>query len=215
MDGFAHVSGGNLLFAEDFDLAEVESDPPADEPEVIEPTYSFGELSEAREAAWRDGHSAGLREAAADSVAAVHETATVIAMQLAEEREVAAARAERSAASIARLLLDSLDAAFPALCTRYGDAEVRSLVRIILPALTQEPCITVRMHPRTAEAVAQEIALLDPELSTRVQTVACDAMAPGDVRVVWRNGAATRDAAALWGQVAQALAPIKETTDGN
>jgi flagellar biosynthesis/type III secretory pathway protein FliH len=120
-----------------------------------------------------------------------------------------------SAASIARLLIDSLDATFPALCARYGEAEVRSLVRIIVPALTQEPCITVRAHPRTAEAVAEEIARLDPELSTRVQTVACDAMAPGDVRVIWRNGVATRDATALWEQVVGVLAPIKEMTDGD
>ncbi|HLY88550.1 MAG TPA: hypothetical protein VKQ27_06155 [Acetobacteraceae bacterium] len=215
MDGFARVSDGNLLFAEDFDLADAVPEPQVIEPEVIEPTYTFGEVSEAREAAWRDGHSAGLREAAADSVAAVHETATVIATQLAEERELAAARAEESAASIARLLIDSLDATFPALCARYGEAEVRSLVRVIVPALTQEPCITVRSHPRTAEAVAEEIARLDPELSTRVQTVACDAMAPGDVRVIWRNGVATRDATALWEQVVAVLAPIKEMTDGD
>lgn len=215
MDGFARVSSGSLLFAEDFDLADVVPEPQVIEPEVIEPTYSFVEVSEAREAAWRDGHSAGLQEAAADSVAAVHETATVIATQLAEEREAAAARAEQAAASIARLLLDSLDATFPALCARYGEGEVRSLMRIIVPALTQEPCITVRAHPRTAEAVADEVARLDPELSTRVQTVACDAMAPGDVRVIWRNGAATRDAAALWEQVVRVLAPIKEMTDGD
>jgi hypothetical protein len=215
MDGFGHVSRGALLFAEDFDRDKVMSEPQAIEPEVIEPTYSVGELTEAREAAWRDGHSAGLREAAADSVAAVHETATAIATQLAAEREVAAARAEQSAASIARLLLDSLDATFPTLCEQYGDAEVRSLVRVVVPALTQEPCITVRAHPRTATAVAEEIARLDPELSTRVQTVACDSIAPGDVRVIWRNGAATRDAAMLWQQVLRTLAPIKETTDGN
>ena len=215
MDGFGHASRGSLLFAEDFDRAEAMPEPQVIEPEVIEPTYSVGELTEARVAAWHDGHSAGLREAAADSVAAVHETVTAIATQLAAEREVAAARDEQSAASIARLLLDSLDAAFPTLCEQYGVAEVRSLVRIVVPALTQEPCITVRVHPRTAAAVAEEIARLDPELLTRVQTVACDSMAPGDVRVIWRNGAATRDAAVLWEQVMRTLGAIKETTDGN
>jgi hypothetical protein len=81
MDGFANVCGGSLLFAEDFDRADVVPEPQVIDPEVIEPTYSLGELNEAREAAWRVGHSAGLREAAADSVAAVHETATAIATQ--------------------------------------------------------------------------------------------------------------------------------------
>ena len=107
-------------------------------------------------------------------------------------------RAEQSAEAIARLLLDSLAAAFPRLCAQYGDAEVRAIVRVVLPGLTQEPAITVRAHPRTATALAQEIARLDPDLAAHVQTVECDAMPPGDVRIAWRNGSATRDAAALW-----------------
>ncbi len=56
-----------------------------------------------------------------------------------------------------------------------------------------------------------------------MQIIECDAMAPGDVRIAWHNGAATRDAAALWQQVAAVLAPagllradaaIRETVDG-
>jgi hypothetical protein len=48
-------------------------------------------------------------------------------------------------------------------------------------------------------------------------------MSPGDVRIAWRNGTATRDAAALWQQVAAVLAPagllradaaIRETVNG-
>jgi hypothetical protein len=58
-----------------------------------------------------------------------------------------------------------------------------------------------------------------------VQIHECDGLAPGDVRVTWHNGAATRDAAGLWEQVAMVLAPaglrpqinemVKETTDGD
>jgi hypothetical protein len=71
--------------------------------------------------------------------------------------------------------------------------------------------------------VTQELVRLDPDLLAHVQTVECDAMSPGDVRIAWRNGAATRDAAALWQQVAAVLAPagllraeteIRETVDG-
>ncbi len=118
---------------------------------MIEPVFSASELTAAREAAWRDGHAAGLQEAAAErrrGDASGHRTA--IAEQFAAERDVAAARAEVSAEAIAQLLLDSLAAVFPALCARYGDAEVRAIVRIVLPALTQEQAITVRAHPRTA-----------------------------------------------------------------
>jgi hypothetical protein len=100
------------------------------------------------------------------------------------------------------------------LCTRFGNDEVRALVRIVLPALSQEPAIAVRANPRTAASVMQEVARLAPELMAHVQTIECDDMAPGDVRVTWRNGAAVRDTASLWEQVSEALVPIRETIDG-
>ena len=101
---------------------------------------------------------------------------------------------------------------------------MRAIVRIVLPALSQEPAVTIRAHPRTAGAVTREIARLDPDLAVHVETVECEAMSPGDVRIAWRSGAATRDAAALWQQVAAVLAPagllradagIMETINGD
>jgi hypothetical protein len=119
--------------------------------------------------------------------------------------------------------MESLAAVFPTLCSRYGDAEVRAVARTVLPALTQEPAITVRAHPCTAKIVGQEAKRLDPELAAHVHVVESDAMTPGDVKIAWHNGTAVRDAAALWGQVAAVLAPagllpadaaIMETVDG-
>ena len=218
MDGFAHRPRGGTLFAEDFDLPAGAADP-----EVTEPVFSAAELSASREAAWQDGHAAGLQDAAASDAAATRRAIATIAEEFAQERDAAAERADQSAEAIVGLLLDSLAAVFPTLCAHYGDAEVRSIIRVVLPALTQEPAITVRAHPRTAAAVTQELVRLDPDLLAHVQTVECDAMSPGDVRIAWRNGAATRDAAALWQQVAAVLAPagllraeteIRETVDG-
>jgi flagellar biosynthesis/type III secretory pathway protein FliH len=218
MRAAADMPSFGKLFAEDFDRPET-----APEPEAIEPVYSAGDLAAAREAAWHDGREAGLKAAAASDAAATHRATQALIEQFAAECDAAASRAEQSAEAIARLLLDSLAATFPVLCARYGDAEVRSIVRSVLPALSQEPAVTVRAHPRTARAVRQEIARLDPEIAAHVETVECDAMPPGDVRIAWRNGSATRDAAALWQQVAEILAPagllradaaIMETIDG-
>jgi flagellar biosynthesis/type III secretory pathway protein FliH len=218
MDGFTHFPKVGKLFAEDFDVPEV-----APDPAVIEPVYSASELTAARDAAWRDGHEAGLQDAAASDDAATRQAIAVFAEQFAAECEAATARSEQSAEAIARLLLDSLAAIFPTLCVRYGDTEVRAIVRTVLPALTQEPAITVRANPRTARALTQEIARLDPDLAEHVQAVDCDAMSPGDVRIAWHNGTATRDSAALWQQVAAVLAPagllradaaIRETVNG-
>ena len=56
MDGFASFPRVGALFAEDFDLPET-----TPEPEAVDPVFSPGEVDAAREAAWRDGHAAGLR----------------------------------------------------------------------------------------------------------------------------------------------------------
>jgi hypothetical protein len=209
MDGFAYASQAGVLFAEDFDLPET-----APEPEVIEPVFSAAELKESRSAAWNEGRAAGLREALADSATATQQTVTAIVEQLTAERAVSAARAEADAAALARLLLDDLAAALPTLCTQHGDAEVGAVIRLVLPALSQEPAITVRANPRTIGAIAQELARLDPDVAVRVQTIECDAMPPGDVRIAWHNGSAVRDAASLWKQISEVLIPIRETIDG-
>jgi flagellar assembly protein FliH len=206
------------LFTDDFDLPDA-----APEPEAIEPVFSAAEVANEREAAWRQGRASGLQEAAAADAAATRQAIESVAAQFAAARDAAAALAEQGADAIARLLLDSLAATFPVLCARYGEAEVQAIVRAVLPALTQEQAITVRVHPRTAPSIAHEISRLDPDLAARVQIAACDAMPRGDVRVAWRNGATGRHAAALWEQVAAILAPagllrteamlIRETVD--
>src|SRR5205823_2274291 len=143
MDGALHFTQSprtlGALFGEDFDLPEV-----APEPEVIEPVFSATELITERDAAWRKGHAAGLAEAAASDAAAARRAIEAVASQLADACDKAATHAEQSADAVARLLLDSLAAAFPVFCACYGEAEVQAIVRSVLPALTQEPVITVR-----------------------------------------------------------------------
>jgi flagellar biosynthesis/type III secretory pathway protein FliH len=190
------------LFDEDFDAREQ-----APEPEVIEPVFSATELASARDAAWREGHEAGFAAAAATETAAISRALQAISDQVSDARAAAAEQADAEAGEIAGLLLDSLAAAFPALCVRYGEAEVRALAAAVLPGLGQEPSITVRVSPRIAPGLAREVSRIDPDIATRVQIVACDAMTEGDVRIAWRNGSAARDAAALWQQVAEILAP--------
>jgi flagellar biosynthesis/type III secretory pathway protein FliH len=206
MDGSVHSRPSSqprgTLFGEDFDRPEA-----APAQEAIEPVFSAAELANAREAAWRQGNTAGLAEAAAGDAAAMRCTIESIAAQFADARDTAAALAEQSADAIARLLLDSLAAAFPVLCACYGEAEVQAIVRSVLPALTQEQVVTIRTNPLTARSLVREIGRLDPDLAARVQIVESDAMTPGDVKIAWRNGAAVRDATALWEQVAAILAP--------
>ena len=206
------------LFAEDFDVA---AEPP--DLEVIEPVFSAAELAEAREAGWRDGHAAGLDEAADSDAAAARQSIEAIAAELATVRETTMSQAAQAAEAIARLLLDSLAAVLPTLCARHGEREVQAIVRAVLPALVQEPAVTIRVSARSAGSVSQQLAGFDPDLASRVHVVSCEALPVGDVRITWRNGAATRDAAALWQRVAATLMPaglldealvMMETADG-
>jgi hypothetical protein len=54
----------------------------------------------------------------------------------------------------------------------------------------------------------QELASLDPDLRNRILLMPTDAVPPADARIVWEDGAAVRDTAALWRSVVQALAPL-------
>jgi flagellar biosynthesis/type III secretory pathway protein FliH len=199
----------SALFDEDFDKPTR-----APQPKVVEPVYSSDDITGAREAAWQEGHAAGLQEAEADTCAVTQKLIETIAGQLETARATATEIAEQSAEELARLLLDSLAAILPTLCAQHGEAEVQAVVRAVLPALTQEPAITIRANPHERMVIAQEMERLEPELAARVQIVPTDAIAPGDVRITWRNGAATRNAEALWQQVAAILAPIREGEDG-
>jgi flagellar biosynthesis/type III secretory pathway protein FliH len=78
----------------------------------------------------------------------------------------------------------------------------------VLPALAREPRVTIRVSPHVVRVVEQELDRLDPELHARVSLAPADAVAPGDVRIAWQDGAAIRDAAALWRKVAETLAPL-------
>jgi hypothetical protein len=78
----------------------------------------------------------------------------------------------------------------------------------VLPALVREPHVTIRISPHVVRSVEQELDRLDPELQARVALVPTDAVPPGDVRIVWQDGAAIRDAGALWRKVAETLAPL-------
>jgi|SRR5271165_510400 len=199
---FPSRGSGVLLFDEDFDLP-----PPAPEPEVIQPLFTAAELMAARDEAAHDSRDSTLAEADQATRAVVGRTLTEIASQLTSARTEAATIAEQSAEAIARLLLNCFATAFPALSARHGAGELTAVLREILPALHREPKITIRINPHLVSAMTEEIHALDADLAARVRLIPTDAVAQGDARVTWENGAATRSALSLWEQIEGILAP--------
>jgi flagellar assembly protein FliH len=201
---FGRRPSGKVLFAEDFDLSPSRDNAP--EPEVIEPTFSAAELEAARAEAWQAGSDAASAAAASADHAMIRQTVAAVTEQLVATHDELFELAEQSAATIARLLLGSLGVVLPELTARYGEAELRAIIRIVMPGLFKEPAVTLRINPQHCATVAREIERLDPDLAARLQIVPTESIPAGDARIAWRNGGATRDAAALWQQVAATLA---------
>ena len=199
-----HIPG--VLFAEDFDCPGLPPDQGMEpEPELIGPAYTVADLAAAREQGFRDGHAIAAAQAAADGQAALRASLAAIAHHLEAAQAESAAIAEASADAVARLLLRTLATLFPALCARHGEAEMAAVVRAVLPALSDEPSVTVRASPHDVPGLERELACLDADLAGRVQLMPTAAVDPGGVRISWRHGSAVRDASALWESVAGAM----------
>ena len=212
-----------VLYAEDFDDADLApaparpswrraTDRPAAEaksaepvePEVAETSFTAAELDTAR----AEGREAGRVEAERGLAASRASMVGLLATGLAEVQGSAQGVAEMAAEGVARCLLSMMAACLPALCERHGAAEVQALARAVLPALVDEPRITVRVHPYMQAAMQTEVAALDIELAERVHLVPTEAVAPGNARISWADGSVVRDAARARRAVEDALAAL-------
>ncbi len=197
-----------MLYAEDFDDEGAgpvtEEAGPVPEPELIEPVFTAAELEAARAEAWQ----AGRTEAEHGLSASRNHLLAQLAGGMSEARGGAYAAAEAGAVGVARYMLGALATCLPQLCQQHGAAELRALVRTLLPALSEEPRITIRVNPHMLPVMQAEIATLDAEIAERVHVMPTDAVEPGDARVTWADGSAMRDTARARAAFAEGLASL-------
>lgn len=196
---------GVLLFDDDFDAPPPAPPPP--EPEIIEPSFTLADLEAAREAAAQYSREAALREAEAASHTLTRRALETLAEEVARTRAEAEQAAAETSEAVVRLLLDCFAAAFPVLSRRHGPDEAAALLHAILPALRHEPKIAVRVSPGLLVLMGAEIERFDQDLAAHVRLIPTDALPPGDIRVEWTNGMASRDASTLWSEIEAILAP--------
>ena len=183
-----------VLYAEDFDdigNPGAAGSEPLPEPEIIEPVFTAAELDAARAEAMQ----AGRAEAEHGLAGSSNRLLVLVAEGVAEARAGAREAAEAVADGVACCMLSALAACLPVLCEKHGPAELRAFIRALLPALSDEPRITIRVHPDMSEVIRGEIGRLDSEIGERVRVLPVDEMAPGDARVTWGDGSAVRDTA--------------------
>lgn len=195
-----------ILYIEDFDAPTV-PDRPSSVPAIITPSFTAEDLDAAREEGRRAGAADATTERAGIDAqlrtAALGTIGEALGAARADARSVAQAMAEETAAAILALLA----AALPAAAARTAGGEVAALLQTLLPALSREPTLNIRVHPELLNDISAAIEPIWPPDGGRLTLTGDATLAPADVRVSWNDGDAVRDTAALWADISAALAP--------
>ncbi len=204
MSDTEYFSGAGVLFIEDFDEEPAPPQPAIEAPPEPAPiVYTAEDMEMARQ----EGRLLGAEEARTDheamQSALCNAALAAIGDGLASGRADAARVAETRAQDIAAAVLALLGAALPATASRLATQEIDALLEALLPPLSHAPGVRVRVHPDMLEAISARLSAYDG-----VSAHADAAMAPSDVAIVWQDGQARRDWAALWAQITTALTPF-------
>ena len=214
---WSHAPGG-VLYAEDFDapepvaVARTES-APAEPVVVVEPTFSLADLRRAAERAQEEGRTLARHEA--ELAANARRTAALsdIAAALQQARDNLQAIAARSASATASTVLATITALLPAFARSRGRDEATALLRLLLPAMSHEPELTIRVHPTLIDGLRDDLAGLAADNGATVNWVAADGLQPGDVSVRWDGGGMVRDTIALCARIAALVMPDAAAAD--
>ncbi len=197
-----------VLYAEDFDapepVAAPRAAPPAPvppEPVVIEPTFSLTDLQRATERARQEERMAARQQAEQDAAVLRTQALVQLADAVAQSRSEAARIAAEAADATAQTLLAMVAALLPAFSAAHGQAEAAALLRLLLPAMANEPRLTVRAHPTLVASLRQETRTLLEAGNTVVEWIDSETMGPGDIVVRWQDGSMIRDTNALCAEV--------------
>jgi len=204
-DGFGRPPPRRFLFDDDFATPEEQGRAraklaqPAPEPEVIVPSFSAEELSEARAEGIAEGRAAALAEARASADARLAAVLETIAARLGEARREAHATAERAAGALAAATLDLVARALPAMAAAQALPGCAELAETLLVRLGAVDRIAIRLPPELARALAPrlEAAAAAADFTGRLEVLPTDGMVAGEMRISWPGGEARREPAAL------------------
>jgi hypothetical protein len=174
-----------------------------------DPTFSEGELAQARQDGFDAGHKAGM-DAAAASRAAARTAAEIQALNsivalLADARKESARVADGAADALARTLVAAMDSVMPALIRRSALGEAGAMLGLVLPGLSREPSVQVTVSDEIADSIGEALANLPPELRDVVNVRGVPSLRQGEVRVQWAAGQARRQPDLVWQSVMAAL----------
>jgi flagellar assembly protein FliH len=172
--------------------------PPPPDPALLAALRAEAE-AEGHAQGFAEGLAEGLRRQAAAQEAAIAASISMIAAALAATTEEGERAAVLSAEALAGLLLGAMDAALPEEAARLGPPLLARVAATLRPALADRPEAQLRVAPELVDAVAAR-------LPDGPEVVADAAIAPGDGRIEWRDGAQLVSLAARRAAVRDALA---------
>ncbi|MDO9500893.1 hypothetical protein [Falsiroseomonas sp.] len=149
------------------------------------------------------GHAAGLKEGRAEQAraqeAAIQRALERMAALMAEAAEAGRAVATESAQALAELVMEAVDFGLPGAAERLGADLVPRLIVPLLPAIADRPEAVLHVAPDLAAATAARMPPGGPEVRGDA------AVAPGDARLAWRDGALVISLAARRQALAEVL----------
>lgn len=194
-----------FTFDLDFDAPEEPETPDIEEleeeePEIIVPSFSEEELEQARAESFEAGKEEGRKEAASATeqrMLEVLENASEQLNSIYTTQGEANHEIGREMISVSTAIAKKM---FPDLNARNALGEVERVVQETLKAVTEEPRIQIMVNPELREPLTERLGTMTHRagFEGKVFVNPDPAMPLGDCRIEWSNGAAVRDADALW-----------------
>jgi flagellar assembly protein FliH len=199
---------------EDEDVADEEAAEP--EPEIIVPTFSEEEVVAARDEGFAAGKEQGIRETLAGA-----EQTTATALESIMEKingifrrqDEANTSTVRDAINVAAAITRKM---FPHFSERGAAEEVEQVIQSIMEKVIDEPRLTITVSASLHENISARLGPIVGETGFEGKVIlnAEETLPPGDCRIEWGTGTASRDTEELWREIDFHIAENMPSTDG-
>ena len=203
-----------FTFGEEFPTAERQGRPARARHERS--NFRKEDVAAANADGYAAGHAAGLEEARQEIARLEAQALECFARELTAFKAAHENALPAFGREALELALAIGRAIAPKLMERAPLVEIEGLVGACMSQIMGEARIVIRVHPSLIDALGARIDTTTKKLGFdgAVILLEDDAIAPGDCRVEWPDGGATRDAAAVTADIEATLGRMLDAADG-
>lgn len=193
-----------VLFDEDFDAPD-HMRASAHQAEVKK--ISVDDLAACRKEAWDEGFAAGREAGLATLQTDMRINLAEIATGMHTAKIDLMTQTEQIGEELAGLLLAAFNHTLPALCARYGLAEIAAVAAEIVPPMVGGAQLHIQIAPDRVGPMREILARHDADLAENISLIASSKLGSSDIVMRWHQGEAVRDVDAMWRNILAILAP--------